>query len=498
MINTLFTYIQRNAFTLIVMTLVIYFCCRMGVGPKPAMSLVVGMLPASLLLLMACVRWPGCVLLIAGVANYVIMGLTRYISIPVPITILFEAMFAMIFVAFTLRIFNHKVDIISSFNIYWLFLFIWFAYCMINVGNGVTGRLRPSEWYRSIRAWGVYPLVISIIIALHAKHYSFIQKFLILWAILTLAASAKGYYQRNSGFDQAEWAWLWAGGAKTHLISTGVRYFSFFTDAANFGCSMGVSLVVFTIAALYNKNLILRLLYLAAAAAGGYGMLISGTRAAIAVPIVGMAMYTVLCKNWKVCVASGTGLVLGLFILMFTQIGDNNPLVHRMRTAFDRDDASMNVRLENQKAIKAYMKEAPFGIGVGLDWTNLSNKNKFYIVASTPPDSDLVNIWIHLGEVGLVVYLLLQGLTLAVGSYLLLFRIQSIEIRGPLVGMICGCGGILVASYANMVYFQYPNGPLIYTCLTLVFLGPYFDKQYIAAKAQKEIETKQNDIAEAN
>jgi O-antigen ligase len=240
------------------------------------------------------------------------------------------------------------------------------------------------------------------------------------------------------------------------------------------------------------------LLYLAAAAAGGYGMLISGTRAAIAVPIVGMAMYTVLCKNWKVCVASGTGLVLGLFILMFTQIGDNNPLVHRMRTAFDRDDASMNVRLENQKAIKAYMKEAPFGIGVGLDWTNLSNKNKFYIVASTPPDSDLVNIWIHLGEVGLVVYLLLQGLTLAVGSYLLLFRIQSIEIRGPLVGMICGCGGILVASYANMVYFQYPNGPLIYTCLTLVFLGPYFDKQYIAAKAQKEIETKQNDIAEAN
>jgi hypothetical protein len=36
-----------------------------------------------------------------------------------------------------------------------------------------------------------------------------------------------------------------------------------------------------------------------------------------------------------------------------------------------------------------------------------------------------------------------------------------------------------MASYANMVYFQFPNGPLMYTCLTLVFMGPYFDRQYI-------------------
>lgn len=64
------------------------------------------------------------------------------------------------------------------------------------------------------------------------------------------------------------------------------------------------------------------------------------------------------------------------------------------------------------------------------------------------------------------------------GSYILLFKIRNPEIRGPLTGMLCGCAGILVASYANMVYFQFPNGILIYSCFTFVFLGPYLDKQY--------------------
>ena len=66
----------------------------------------------------------------------------------------------------------------------------------------------------------------------------------------------------------------------------------------------------------------------------------------------------------------------------------------------------------------------------------------------------------------------------AYGSYILLFKIRNPEIRGPLTGMLCGCAGILVASYANMVYFQFPNGILIYSCFTFVFLGPYLDKQY--------------------
>lgn len=37
----------------------------------------------------------------------------------------------------------------------------------------------------------------------------------------------KGYWQKNKGFDSTELSWLWAYGARTHFIHSGIRYFSF-------------------------------------------------------------------------------------------------------------------------------------------------------------------------------------------------------------------------------------------------------------------------------
>ena len=116
--------------------------------------------------------------------------------------------------------------------------------------------------------------------------------------------------------------------------------------------------------------------------------------------------------------------------------------------------------------------------GLGVDAEEVSPQNKFYFVATCPPDSELVYIWIHLGQVGLIVYLVIQVIMYICACCILVFRVRNPEIRGPLTAMLCGTAGMLVASYANQIYFQFPNGPLIYTCLTLVFLAPYFDKQY--------------------
>ena len=50
----------------------------------------------------------------------------------------------------------------------------------------------------------------------------------------------KGYWQKNKGFDSTELSWLSVlHGARTHFIHSGIRYFSFFTDAGLFGASMG-------------------------------------------------------------------------------------------------------------------------------------------------------------------------------------------------------------------------------------------------------------------
>lgn len=69
-----------------------------------------------------------------------------------------------------------------------------------------------------------------------------------------LVGCCKGYWQKNKGFDSTELAWLWAYGARTHFIHSGIRYFSFFTDAAIFGSTMGLSCTTFFLSALYSKT----------------------------------------------------------------------------------------------------------------------------------------------------------------------------------------------------------------------------------------------------
>ena len=40
-------------------------------------------------------------------------------------------------------------------------------------------------------------------------------------------------------------------------------------------------------------------------------------------------------------------------MLKYTKIGENNKLIRRMRTVFDKEDQSMMARFENQKALNA-------------------------------------------------------------------------------------------------------------------------------------------------
>lgn len=438
-----------------------------------------GLMPFLLFFIYLCVDKPYILLGLFFIINYVIMGINRYYSIPIPITNVFDLLYGLLLLLITIRQLTKKDKFPNILNPYTIITLIWILYCIINIGNGITGNIQAEAWLKAIRPIALYPFLTCLIISVHCKHYSAIRYFLILWGICTLLAVAKGYWQRNHGFDSTELAWLWAYGARTHFIHSGIRYFSFFTDAANFGCSMGLSSVAYILSFFYVKQKKIKLFYLIVGLAAFYGLLISGTRAAIAVPIVGLTLFLFLSKNWKIGLISSIILIGGIGILKFTDIGDSNRLVRRMRTVFDSNDASLQVRFENQRALKAYMSEIPFGIGLGVINGTLSPQNKYYFVSICPPDSALVDLWIRTGVVGLTIFLVLHVILFTMGCYLLLFRIRSPEIRGPLTGMLCGCAGMLVASYANTIYFQFPNGILIYACFTFVFLGPYFDRQYI-------------------
>ena len=459
----------------------ILLCIYTSIKIQPTIPIALGIIPFLLISTYLSIKNEYIALIIFALVNYLIMGIGRYINIPIPVSLLFDIIFGFIFATTLLRNLGNKDNFRNIFNLYFAFTLIWFLYCTINVANNATGTIHFTAWLGNIRVVALYAVITCVIISIAAKKYQFIHWFLILWGIMTLFAVAKGYMQKNHGFDWAELAWVMSRGYNTHILTTGIRYFSFLTDAANFGCNMGLSLVTFFLSTFYTKNNFLKIFYLIVAACATYGLLISGTRASMAVPITGLGLFVFLCKNWKIGISAAFILIFGIFILKYTDIGEGNRLIRRMRTVFDTEDASLQVRFHNQRALKAYMSEIPFGIGLGVDSEEVPPQNKYRFVATVAPDSELVYIWIHTGMVGLIVYLVLQVLMYICGSCILLFRVRNPEIRGPLTGMLCGTAGMLVASYANQIYFQFPNGPLIYTCLTLVFMAPYFDRQYSEA-----------------
>lgn len=460
-------------------------CCTWAaLNIKATSGIIIGLIPFVMLCTFLCINKPVTLLGITFIINYLIMGVSRYYPIPIAITNIFDLLYGIMLALILLKQLQSNHNFKKILNGYTCITIIWLLYCIINVGNGITGELYLEAWLRIIRPWALYPILTCIILSIHCNRYTFIYYFLFLWGILTLLAAAKGYWQKNKGFDSTELAWLWTYGARTHFIHSGIRYFSFFTDAATFGASMGLSCTTFILTFFYTKNLYLKLFYLIVGIAGFYGLLISGTRSAIAVPIAGLGLFLFLSKNWKIGLITGVLLFGGVGILKYTNLGEDNRLIRRMRTAFDTNDQSLQVRFGNQKALKAYMSEMPFGIGMGVDNGVLPPQNKYYFVSICPADSSLVDVWKQMGIIGLCVFLSIHAILFITGSYILLFKIQNSEIRGPLTGMLCGCAGLLVASYANMVYFQFPNGILIYSCFTFVFLGPYLDKQYTEAHAK--------------
>ena len=215
-------------------------------------------------------------------------------------------------------------------------------------------------------------------------------------------------------------------------------------------------------------------------------MLISGTRSAVFVAIVGIAFFVVLSKNFKLFCTATLVLLAFVGMLKFTTIGDNNSMIHRMRTAFDPEDASLNVRMTNQKAMQSYMSEVPWGIGFGRDGTNVPSNNKYRLLATTPTDSTVIHLWTRTGYIGVSIFILVYVAAMIGGAYIILFKIKDKELRGLLAALLCGAASMMVAGYGNQVYMQYPNGLLIFGCETIVYLGPYIDKRITQEKKEKE------------
>ncbi|MBO5381964.1 MAG: O-antigen ligase family protein [Bacteroides sp.] len=333
---------------------------------------------------------------------------------------------------------------------------------------------------RGFRTLVVGNLTLYIVVSLMSNTCKILKTVLILLGILTIIAFAKCLYQKFVGFDQGEKIFLYAQMAyKTHILNYGIRYFSYFSDAGNFGPHMGAMATIFSIVSFYTKNKKLKIFFIIVAISGLVAMFMAGTRSAIVVPFGGLALYCLLCRNIKFFTTTALIGILSFSFLAFTEIGQDNTFIRRMRTVIrPTEDASFNVRQENKILIADYLKNKPLGVGIYQSipyyW---SNRDGTYTKGTLPPDSYFVDIWIQHGIVGLCIHIGMYACIILWGSYLVFFKIKNNILRQILACFLGTVFGILLNGYAGECITQPPTNLLIPALLAFVMNGPYIDKQ---------------------
>jgi hypothetical protein len=438
------------------------------------LGLLFSVAPLLLIVFTAIITNPYWGLMALFVINYFIMGISRYVSAS-SLGIATDAI-----IVLTIASFIYRTAFVGDLpfkrikkNLLIILLLLWMSFCIIEVLNPTAVY---AAWLSNIRPYAIYPFFTVLFTTILFNKFKDLKAILTLWSVFTFLAFVKVIMQQYIGFDSGETNWLNQGGARTHLLITGIRYFSFFTDAGNFGSNMGCSMVVFTLAAFFVKNDFLKFWYFFIGLCGAYGMFVSGTRGAMAVPFAGYVLYVLLSKNFKSMTFVSVFIAILYVFLNFTYIGQGNQYIRRMRTAFDENDASYQVRKDNQKTLAIYMKSKPFGEGLGLSGAEAERYTPGRIT-TLPNDSWYVKVWVETGIVGVSFHIILLAISLLYGSYLILVRIKNRELRGMLTAMICGFAGILASSYGNAIFLQYPTGIIMYMIQAFLFLGPEYDKE---------------------
>jgi len=195
----------------------------------------------------------------------------------------------------------------------------------------------------------------------------------------------------------------------------------------------------------------------------------------------------------KIATSVSIAFALFVFMLAFTDIGNGNQQIRRMRSAFNKEDASASVRDINKAEIKKYLVDAPWGIGVGIGYDNVPANNKYRRLSTIPPDSEYVFIWVHTGIIGITFFLITTAIMLITACWTVFFKIKSPTLRGIGSGFCCAFIAIQLGGYANQVLMQFPNCLLFYGGLSLVFALPHFEdewneyeKEQLAIQAEKE------------
>ncbi len=367
-------------------------------------------------------------------------------------------------------------------------LVIWCTFCTLEMLNDTCGLgFNLGAWYTGARMMAFQLLYIFLVFSIYISSPEILMKYLKFWAYLALFSAIWTWKQQNIGMTPAETRFLYGAGRVTHIIQGGtlIRYFSTFSDAANYGCNAAASAVAFLIFGITSKIKKEKIFFIIVGLLVIKSMFASGTRTAIFCMFAGFAVFIVLSKSFKIAIPSA--IIGGLFFifLAFTNIANGNQQIRRMRSAFSKSDASTKTRDINQETMRKYMQDAPWGIGLGMDYKSVPANNKYNRMATIAPDSEYVFIWLRTGRIGITLFVITTLIMFGGACYIVFFRIKNKSLMGIGAGLCSAFVAIQLGGYGNQVLMQFPNCLTFYGGLSIVYILPYLEPAWIELENKK-------------
>jgi putative inorganic carbon (HCO3(-)) transporter len=352
-------------------------------------------------------------------------------------------------------------------------ILIWILYNLLQVINpNSESRL---AWVYTIRS--VAGVMLSyFIFNYQINSVQFIRLIIKIWLSLSFLAALYAIKQEYFGFFPYEQRALDSNPLLQNLlfINGHWRKSSIFSDPVAFSYNMVASSIL-SVCLMFGptskrvKVLLgfLTLLFLNV-------MLYSGTRAAYVLFPASMILLAILKFNKQIFVVFS---IFALFMAALIYVPTSNASIVRFQSAFrPSNDASYNVRAQNQKRIQPYIKSHPFGGGLGATGVWGARFAPYSFLAQFPPDSGYVRVVVELGFIGLFLICTLMFIVMKTGieSY---FKIKDPELKSYCLAMIMIIFAINIGNFPQEAIVQFPLSVYFYLFIALINVTLRLDQQ---------------------
>lgn len=455
-------------FLLSVSAMFSYLVCVAGIrGALLAGGIVIG-IP----MVFAIIAYPKFGIIVLLVTSYLLFFFGKLSLGDHPIGLIMDALEYLLIIGFFVKQkFRKKWDMFANPISY--LVIAWILYNLVQVIN--PNAVSVLAWVYTVRTVAII-LLMYFVFVFQITEVSFIKLLLKTWLGLSTFAAIWAYLQEVHGYFNFEWAWLRTDpvAMQLYFIMGHWRKFSIFTDPVTFAYNMAVSSIL-CLALLFGpiktyKKVVLGFLIVLFMIA----MLFSGTRGGFVLVPAAAFLLIIMYFNKRVLMFSAiAGFIFGLLIITPT----SNQLIKRFQSAFKpSEDASYNVRAQNQEFIKPYIRSHPIGGGLGSVGVWAIRFAPDSPLAKFPPDSGYVRVAVELGYIGLLLFCTLIFTVLYTGINNFFF-IRDPELRNYCLAMVLVVFAFNIGNFPQQAIVQFPSNILFYLAIALITALKRIDDQ---------------------